>query len=71
MGDKNPKIQERWEKILRQTVRQFMKQDKPVVVNQVRSKAEENIEGISQGFFKAHEIWKGKSKDIINDEFVS
>lgn len=71
MGDKNPKIQERWEKILRQTVRQFMKQDKPVVVNQVRSKVEENIEGISQGFFKAHEIWKGKSKDIINDEFVS
>ena len=71
MGNLPAATQERWERVLRQTVRQFLKCNKPVVVNQVRAEAETKIEGIDPGFFRAHEVWKEKSKEIIGDEFVS
>ena len=66
----DPRTQEGWERVLRKVVCQTLKCNKPVVVNEVRQEAEKEIEDISEGFFARHDIWKKKSRDIINDEFV-
>lgn len=40
-----------------------------LTVKRVRKAAEENL-GLDEGFFKDHETWKDKSKDIILAEVV-
>ena len=68
---RDSKIREgKWEQILREIVLQKTQRSQPVVVNEVRLLAEKQIDGISEGFFAKDKIWKGRSREIINDEFV-
>lgn len=59
------------EKALRQAFRKVLKSNPDdVTVRKVRNAAEQAL-GLDNGFFKEHNEWNKRSKDLIHDEVVS
>lgn len=57
--------------ILEKTLRDIVRKAEvdPITVKRVRTAAEERL-GLDAGFFKSHDEWNEKSKEIIEDTFV-
>jgi hypothetical protein len=57
--------------ILEKTLRDIVRKAEvdPITVKRVRTAAEERL-GLDPGFFKGHDEWEEKSKDIIEAAFV-
>ena len=57
--------------ILEKTLRDIVRKAEvdPITVKRVRTAAEERL-GLDAGFFKSHDEWNDKSKDIIEAAFV-
>lgn len=57
--------------ILEKTLRDIVRKAEvdPITVKRVRTAAEERL-GLDAGFFKSHDEWNEKSKEIIEDAFV-
>jgi hypothetical protein len=57
--------------ILEKTLRDIVRKAEvdPITVKRVRTAAEERL-GLDEGFFKSHDEWNEKSKDIIEAAFV-
>ena len=58
--------------ILEKTLRDIVRKAEvdPITVKRVRTAAEERL-GLDAGFFKSHDEWSDKSKDIIEAASVS
>ncbi|KAI5253719.1 hypothetical protein E4T42_02754 [Aureobasidium subglaciale] len=56
--------------ILEKTLRQIVRRAEvdPITVKRVRNAAEERL-GLEAGFFKDHDVWNEKSKEIIEETF--
>jgi len=57
------------EKSLRQEVSKAFRSGGEFSYNSIRT-ASEALLGLKEGFYKAHDQWKGKSKDVINQQLV-
>ena len=57
--------------VLENTLRDIVRKAEvdPITVKRVRTAAEERL-GLDTGFFKGHDEWNEKSKDIIEAAFV-
>lgn len=57
--------------ILEKTLRDIVRKAEvdPITVKRVRTAAEERL-GLDAGFFKGHDVWNERSKDIIEAAFV-
>lgn len=53
------------EQCLRRVVRDAVKKEEQITINLARSRAEKEL-GLDAGFFKDNDVWKKKSKDVIN-----
>ena len=58
------------ENSLRQQVIKAQKAGQDIIVNAIRA-ASENALGLELGFFKNHDTWSSRSKQIIRDQNVS
>lgn len=60
------------ERALRKTVGHFYAEERydDLTVKRVRAAAAEEL-GLDEGWFKAHEDWNARSKEVINSEVVS
>lgn len=67
LSDRAPPSDAILEKTLRDIVRKA--EVDPITVKRVRTAAEERL-GLDAGFFKSHDEWNEKSKEIIEDAFV-
>ena len=57
------------EESLRREVTRATKAGGDITVNLMR-KASEGKLGLPDGFYKSHDIWKVKSKDVVQDQLV-
>jgi hypothetical protein len=67
LSDTAPLSDATLEKTLRDIVRNA--EVDPITVKRVRTTAEERL-GLDPGFFKGHDEWEQKSKDVIEAAFV-
>lgn len=58
------------EALIRAVNDEFKDSPNNVTVKRIRTLAETSL-GLDEGFFKSHDKWNGRSKALINDEFVS
>ncbi len=57
------------EQSLRREVNRATKAGGDITVNLIRAASESKL-GLPKGFYKSHEVWKGKSKEIVQDQLV-
>lgn len=70
-GSELPDVAPPSDAVLEKTLRDIVRKAEvdPITVKRVRTVAEERL-GLDTGFFKGHEEWNEKSKDIIEAAFV-
>lgn len=57
------------ENSLRREVNRLTANGEETTVRVVRAASEQKL-GLPDGFYKGHAVWKVKSKDIVQDQFV-
>ena len=57
------------ENSLRREVNRANKNSEEITLKSIRTASEAKL-GLPEGFFKNHDVWKGKSKVVVHDQIV-